>query len=149
MKNYFVDGVEYHTDSDHLTTSDILEKAKISPRENYLVSDSGEEFRQADEMISLRDGEKFEVKIVTEELGEITIHYEVNGEQQTTNKNSLSLETILKNAGAGAGINPGEENMFRLENLSTKEKYSDLDKPVVLHDGDKFIAIYAGPTPVA
>ena len=149
MKIYFVNGVECHTDSDHLTPSDILEKAGFSPEESYLVSNSGKEFHQSDEVISLRDGEKFEVKTVRGEFGGITIHYEVNGEQQTTNKNSLSLETILKNAGAGAGINPGEENMFRLENLSTDEKYNDLDKPVPLHDGDKFIAIYEGATPVA
>ena len=149
MKSYFVSGVKYHTDSDHLTPSEILEKADYSPKENYLVSNSGKEFRQADEMISLKDGEKFDVKIVRKELGGLTIHYEVNGEQQTTNKNSLSVETILKNAGLGAGINPEEENMFQLENLSTGERHNDLDKPVTLHDGDKFIAIYVGVTAVA
>ena len=36
MKNYFVNGVEYHTDSDHLTLSDILEKADFSPEKVIL-----------------------------------------------------------------------------------------------------------------
>ena len=149
MKTYFVNGVEYHSDFDYLTLADILQNARFSPEDSYLISDSGKEYRQPGEKIMLTDGEKFEVKYLRGKATETTIKYEVNGEQQETNQSPLALKTILMNAGRDAGIEPGEVEKFRLENLSTGEKYTDLNELVPISNGDKFAAIYKGATPVA
>ena len=82
----------------------------------------------------------------TEEKG---IHYQVNGEPQTTDRKTLTVKEILENAGAAASIDLKELDQYILEDLQPGKKYEHLHDPVEVKDGDKFVAIYAGKTPVA
>ena len=53
------------------------------------------------------------------------------------------------NAGRDAGIDPDDLQNYRLENLATSNRYNEPDELVPVRDGDKFVAIYTGSTPVA
>ncbi len=77
------------------------------------------------------------------------IHYQVNGEPQTTDHKTLTVKEILENAGAAASIDVKELDKYILEDLESGKKYEGLHDPVEIKDGDKFVAIYAGRTPVA
>ena len=149
MLKYFVDGKEFHSESNQLTLREILQNAGLLSDDSYLVSDSGKEFHQFDETITLNEGEKFEVKRDRSRSDGKPINYEVNGELQTTNESALTVEAILKNAGRKAGIDPNEPEKYRLDNLATDKKYNDPSELVPIHNGDKFVAIYTSVTPVA
>lgn len=73
---------------------------------------------------------------------------EVNGEPQTVGRKT-TVEKILKNAGAAASIEVEELDNYFLENIHSGRKYEDLQETVAIEDGDKFVAVYAGKTPVA
>ena len=75
--------------------------------------------------------------------------YTVNGEQQTTKQSPTTLKAILENAGRAAGVDPTELQSYRLENIATGDRYNNLEDPVPIHNGDNFVAIYTGATPVA
>lgn len=75
--------------------------------------------------------------------------YQVNGEDQSTQDNSLTVETILRNAGSAASIDVAEINDYLLENVADGHKYEDLADKVLIKDGDKFVAVHVGKTPVA
>ena len=77
------------------------------------------------------------------------IRYTVNGEQNTTFENPLSLESILRNTGAGAAIDVTDLGSYYLENTADGRKYENLDDLVTVSDGDNFLAIHVGSTPVA
>ena len=77
------------------------------------------------------------------------IHYEVNGEPQRTEEASLKLEWLLRRAGAGAGIDVADIGDYYLERVSDGAEYRNLSGIVTIEDGDRFLAVYAGRTPVA
>ena len=79
----------------------------------------------------------------------IKIHYKVNGEQQVTTDATLTVEQILGAAGKAASIDVQQLDSYILENLGTGEKYESLDGIVEISNDDEFLAIHAGPTPVA
>ena len=149
MATYFVNEAPQHSDEKILRQQEILEKAGYSSKEYYLISENGSEYRESDEQVPIREGEKFEAKPRREKPNGDLIHYEVNGEPQTTKKSPISLEIILTKAGRDAGIDPAEPQSYRLENVATGDRYEKLDELVPVHDGDKFVAIHTGPTPVA
>ena len=84
MITYFVNGEPQHSDEKILRQREILEKAGYSPEEYYLISENGPEYRQPDEQVPITEGGKFEVKPQREAPSGDLIHYEVNGESQTT-----------------------------------------------------------------
>ena len=94
--------------------------------------------------IPVRDGDKLETKAVR-----TAIRYEVNGEKLVASVTSMSVADILRAAGESAGIEPNDLQCYYLEDLERGIKYNDLSKPVSLSDGDKFLALHIGPTPVA
>lgn len=95
--------------------------------------------------IPVQNGDKLETKAI----GPVLIRYEVNGEELVTTDKSMSVAEILEAAGEKAGIDPNDLQNYYLEDLERGIKYDDLAKPVQLSDGDKFLALHVGPTPVA
>lgn len=77
------------------------------------------------------------------------IRYEVNGEALETDKRRLSLEEILRRAGAPAGVDVSQIDSYFLENTADGRRYENLADLIVLEDGDRFVAIHVGKTPVA
>ena len=77
------------------------------------------------------------------------IRYEVNGERQRTEEPRLTLERILRQAGAAAGIDVADIGSYYLERVSDGKEYRNPSEVVTIKDGDRFLAVYAGKTPVA
>ena len=71
------------------------------------------------------------------------ITYFVNGEAQTTSSHKLTVRQILENA----GFTPAEE--YKLIRDNGHHEYKDLDEEVPLHEGERFTAIFQGPTPTS
>ena len=78
-----------------------------------------------------------------------SIRYEVNGEHQRTEGPSLTVEQILRSVGVAAGIDVADIGSYYLERVSDGKEYRDLSEVVRIDDGDRFLAVYAGKTPVA
>ena len=72
-----------------------------------------------------------------------TIIYYVNGESQSTAQRTLTVRTILTNA----GFTPPEN--YRLVRDAGNHTYTNLDEEVHLHEGEKFTALFQGPTPTS
>ena len=149
MITYFVDGKLQQSAQDTLSQKEILERAGFVPEQYYLIGENGSEYRDPDDRVPLKDGEKFEVKPLRGTTPSGVIHYEVNGFPQTTETSPVPLREILEKAGRNAGIGPDDLDRYRLENNDAKTQYTELDEPVPIRDGDKFVAIYIGKTPVA
>ena len=77
------------------------------------------------------------------------IRYEVNGERQRTEEQPLTVERILRKAGAAAGLDVADIGNYYLERVSDGTEYRNLSDSVTIEDGDRFLAVYAGKTPVA
>lgn len=77
------------------------------------------------------------------------IHYLVNGERQRTEREALTAEEILRHAGASAGIDVNDLDDYYLECVADDRRYRNLADEVRLKDGDQFLAVYSGRTPVA
>ena len=72
-----------------------------------------------------------------------TISYFVNGEPQTSQLHKLTVRTILTNA----GFTPAED--YKLERDEGNHTYTNYDEEVPLHAGEKFTALFKGPTPTS
>ncbi len=81
--------------------------------------------------------------------GERFVEYHVNGEQQRTQRSSLRVEEILRLAGSAAGINTTDLGSYYLERLGDDRKFEKLEDTVTIGDGDQYLAVYSGRTPVA
>jgi len=72
------------------------------------------------------------------------IIYKVNGEDQTTDKDELTVREILEHA----GNTPVEE--WTLKSEDPKHDYNGhYDEVVKIHRNQRFQAIFSGPTPVS
>lgn len=78
-----------------------------------------------------------------------TIRFQVNGESLTTRAASRTVKEILEEAGAAASVDVKDLDSYFLENVTDGKKYEALSDPVKVCEGDKFVAIYTGKTPVA
>lgn len=146
---YFVGGRAQQSDRDTLSQRQILEKADYPEAEYYLIGEDGSEYKNPEDQVFIKDGEKFEAKPLRGMAPNAVIHYEVNGERQTAEISPVPLREILEKAGQEAGIGPDNLERYRLENRNTGARYTELDEPVPIHDGEAFVAIYVGATPVA
>jgi uncharacterized protein YabE (DUF348 family) len=72
-----------------------------------------------------------------------TVTYFVNGEEQTTTSDKLTVQEILTNA----GFTPAEE--YRLTRDEGSHVYHDYDEEVPLHEGERFTVTFLGPTPTS
>lgn len=150
---YFVDGKEFASKESELTVADILGKANKSADLFYLVSiEDKAEYKDPKQRIVLKAGERFETRKRGESRPDrpvTTIHYKVNGEPQETQEPVLTVETILRKAGSVAGIDVKEIGNYSLEYADKDQKYTDLGAKITIEEGDEFLAIHIGKTPVA
>lgn len=148
---FFIDGKSYKLEHSSEKVSALLYLAGTSIRESFLVSKDGIEHRNPDESIDIASGDHFETKKRddSQKPVEKPLRYTVNGEQNTTVENPLSLKSILRNAGAGAAIDVSDLGHYYLENTADGRKYENLGDSVTIVDGDNFLAIHIGSTPVA
>jgi len=75
--------------------------------------------------------------------------YRVNGEPQSTGEDCLTVEQILVAAGNAASVYIEDLHRYYLEDVSGERKWMNLSDKVAISDGDRFLAVYAGKTPVA
>ena len=143
----YVNGTEHSCADAQVTVATILEEAGTTIKESVLVSADGVTHEDPQELIELEPGARF----CTTKREDITklISYFVNGEPCTTTENPISVETILRNAGKGAAIDLRDLGSYILENIADGRKYQNLDDLVEICEGDNFIAIHVGSTPVA
>ena len=147
---FFIDDKPFPVGKDQRRVSTLLDMAGTSPDEAVLISNDGVEHR-GEELVRVHPGDRFETKIVDAPQQPVTerIRYTVNGEPNTTDVSPLSLEAILREAGAGAAIEVEEIGSYYLENITTGHRYEDLNDLVPIENGDTFVAIHVGRTPVA
>lgn len=72
-----------------------------------------------------------------------TVRYFVNGEEQETDRRKLTVREILTNA----GMTPAEQ--YRLVRDNGNHTFTDHDREVPLHEGERFTALFEGPTPTS
>ena len=150
---FFIDGIEFHTDKPTLSVAEILNRVNKPVSGFYLHSKTtNTDYRDPNAAVELQKGEEF-ISAKKDDTDtkpvEMMINYEVNGEHQTTSDHTLSLETILANAGIEAGIDTSKLSNYYLEDINSAEKYDDLNDLVGIKNGDKFLAVFKGSTPVA
>lgn len=148
---YFVDGKPFATDEDELTVADVLKQAGMPGERFSVVSEEGAEYRDPSERIAIREGDKFQVKRGDSDPApvEVTIRYQVNGEDLFTKENPLTVETILRNAGSAASVDANQIGSYFLENIASGQRYENLSDRVTVKDDDRFLAVHVGKTPVA
>lgn len=139
--SFFIDEKRYEIKESPQKLSILLQLAGKPVEDTYLVSEDGIEYVNPSELIDVVKGDQFKTRK--------RLYYTVNGEKNTTINNPLSLRYILKNAGAGAAIDINDLDSYYLENTVDGRKYENLDGLVTIVDGDNFLAIHVGSTPVA
>lgn len=141
---FSVNDRQLETDTSEMTVSEVLERASESADHCDLVRD-GTQVGDRGQSITIHDGDHFQ----TMPRGGGAVRYEVNGEQQTADQRTLTLEEILRRAGRPAAIDQAQVGNYYLQNVADGLKYQDLSTPVTIREGDKFIAVHCGRTPVA
>ena len=149
---FYVDDKLLFTKKSELTAADVLTLAGILNDQFFLVSQDGTEYKDPDKIIKIHSEDHFKTRKREREdpkpVSE-TIHYKVNGEEQTTEQDSLTVEEILRNAGSAASIDASQIDSYFLENIIDGRKYENLADVVVVKEGDQFLAVHVGRTPVA
>ena len=122
---FFIDDKPYKLENNPEKVSQLLQLAGTSFDVSILISEDGVEFSNPDELIDISPGEHFTTRKrnSSQKPVEKPIHYTVNGEENTTLINTLSLEAILQNAGAGAAIDVNDLGNYYLENIKDGHKY--------------------------
>ena len=92
--------------------------------------------------IDIKNSDVFSIEY---KLQNLNIHYTVNGERQeiSATDNKLTVAQILEKA----KFVPVEK--FQLFNVKTETDYTDPTQEITIQNGDKFLALSSGPTPVA
>ena len=152
LVEFFIDGKPYATPMGKYPVRDILSLAGLSADKFFLISPDGIKYSDAKQEIEIHPGDHF----TTEKLDQdhkpetpVKIHYRVNGEQQTTNDATQTVEQILRRAGKAASIDLQQLKSYILENIKTGKKYESLTDMVEILNDDQFLAVHSGATPVA
>lgn len=148
---FYIDDKSYPIERSPAKVSRLLHLAGESASGTVLVSEDGTEHGNPDDLIEITPGAQFQTKKRDDspKPNDKAVRYAVNGNEQTTTENPLTLETILRNAGAGAAVDVSDMQSYYLENTADGRRYENLDDPVTITDGDNFLAIHVGSTPVA
>ena len=152
MIRFFVNGKSHETVDHNQSVKDILEIAGLPSDKFILVTPDGSHCNDAGQVIELQPGDQFTTEQCDPKdvsLPVNIISYKVNGEPQSTTHSPLSLETILRSAGKAASIDLAQLKYYYLQNLITEETYQNLADAVKIQEGDEFIAVHVGATPVA
>lgn len=147
--DFFVDDKPFTTRKPDLTVFDVLALRALPPDQFILVSPDGIEYRDPDEIVTIHAGDRLTTRKRDPTRPGLPIHYTVNGERQTTDSHRLTVETILRRAGSAASIDTAEIDSYFLEDVSDGRKYENPAHYVDIKDGDKFLAVHVGRTPVA
>ncbi|MDE0250955.1 MAG: hypothetical protein OXK72_08140 [Gammaproteobacteria bacterium] len=147
---YYVDEKQFTTIKSELTVAEILAEVGMSAHQFCLVSEDNVEYCEPKKTIKVYSGAKFKTR-KREDFRPIakTVHYTVNGETQTTEQETLTVETILRNAGAAASIDISQIDSYYLESVDNDHKYENLSDLVTVHENERFLAVHRGKTPVA
>ncbi len=147
MPRFELDG-KLQLEESPLSVGKLLRLAGVSIEMSCIKAADGTHYCDPDQLVKVRDGDKLEsTKRPPADHSEI--HYWVNGEEQVLKAQSSSLETILRNAGSAASIDISQLRSYFLEKIDTGSRYENLDDEIKLQNGDRFIAIHVGATPVA
>ena len=148
---FFIDDKPFPLERKEERVSTILNLVGKSSKDTLLVSAAGVEHGDPEEVILIAPGDRFTTKTRDSERKphDKPIRYKVNGEECSTAENPISVETILRNAGPGAAINIKDLSSYLLENTVDGRRYENLSDLVTVNEGDNFLAIHAGSTPVA
>ncbi len=146
-----IDGQQHETEVGPRKPSSLLQLAGKSAEDTSLVLEDGQVCANPDDPINVVSGQKFTTREQdpSDTPDDKPICYFVNGESNSTIENPLTVQSILQNAGAGAAIDTLELESYYLENTSDGRRYENLDDMVTITDGDNFLAIHVGSTPVA
>lgn len=149
MIHFKINRREFESDRRQVRAAWLAEQAGLDPTRFELVrTATGETWRDPSATVELREGDSFEAKGRVRPL-EPSIHYTVNGELQVTKESPLTVEEILRRAGPDAAIDLDQLKEYYLDDVRTGTRYENLGDKVPVTDGDQFVALYAGPTPVA
>lgn len=149
---FFIDDKPYVTGKAIQSVKDILSIAGLSADEFLLISPDGIKYSDAAQNIEIQSGDRFTTEKRERDYKPdipAEVRYRVNGEQLVTTDITLSVEQILRKAGKSASIDLQQLNSYILENIKTGEKYESLTDIVKILDGDEFLAVHSGATPVA
>ena len=149
MIHFKINGREFESDRRQVRAGWLAEQAGLDPTVFELVrTKTGETWRDPSATIELLEGDAFDAKGRVRPV-EPTIRYAVNGEPQVTKESPLTVEEILRRAGPDAAIDLDQLEDYYLDNVRTGVTYENLGDEVPVTDDDQFVALYAGPTPVA
>lgn len=148
---FYIDDKPYPLEHSPVKVSTLLDLAGASPDDTLLVASNGFEYGEPDDLVHIAPDEHFTTKKIDPDRKPIEkpIRYTVNGEPNTTVENPISVQTILQGAGAGAAIDVADLASYFLENTADGRKYESLEDLVTISEGDNFLAIHVGSTPVA
>jgi hypothetical protein len=85
-----------------------------------------------------------EIEVLKAEHHTHTITYFVDNEPQKTTDPNLTVGQILKNA----GLDPSSHYLIELRGHQQIE-YKDINETIRVHENEKFISIFHGPTPLS
>ena len=146
---FFVDDKPFTTRKPELTVSEVLALRGVPDDLFFLLSENGTDYRDPSEIVQIHQGDRFATRKRDDARPDGITHYTVNGEAQTTERDSLTVEQVLLEAGAAASIDVAEIANYFLENVADGRKYENLTDDVDINDGDQFLAVHVGRTPVA
>ena len=147
--DFFVDDKPFTTQKPELTVSDVLALRDVPTDLFFLLSENGTEHRDPDEIVQIHQGDRFATRKRDDARPGAVRRYTVNGEAQATERDRLTVEQILIKAGAAASIDVAELASYFLENVADGRKYENLADYVDINNGDHFLAVHVGRTPVA
>ena len=149
MIHFKINRREFQSGRSQVSAARLVEMAELDPTRFELVrTTTGETWRDPSALVELRPGDSFEAKGRGRPV-EPAIRYAVNGERQVTKESPLTVGAILRRAGPDAAVDLDQLDDYYLDDVRTGTRYENLDDEVPVADGDQFVALHAGPTPVA
>jgi len=133
-----------------ITPKNILEMGKVQEPYNVYIIVKIQDNKDVEIWDATKDLQK-EIEVTNGDQFNIVniknrkIHYTVNGENQETlySNNELTVKEILERA----KFIPVEK--FKLFNIKIDKDYIDKNEKIKIQNGDEFLALSSGPTPVA
>ena len=150
MFHFKINDERFESSEGRVTVGQLLRMAGL-PTEHVVLMRmaTGETWDNPDAAVELRDGDRFKTRRRHDPPPSTRIRYTVNGEPQITDQTPLTVERILRRAGTDAAIDVDDLESYYLDNVHTGVRYESLSDEVPVADGDQFLALHAGRTPVA
>ena len=152
QNTFYIDGKQQTLVQESESVAQLLQRANVSCEQASLVTSDGVEHSSPQEMIAIASGSQFTTRAHEDSSGHVVSRpnqFKVNGEVCYTSDSALTVRMILQSAGANAGIDQTDLGHYFLQRLNDETKFENLDDQVTISDGDEFLAIHTGDTPVA